>query len=153
MMLVCQNASEVDNGSARALDRALPTGQADAFFDMRQVLRHGDGPGGTRLFAQAAADAGNLAVFAGVFAQVFVGALDDDGVRALVNVDELARAFAHAFAAGDALVLVDLGHAVVVEGDGLKFARVHAQLAADAAVLAVGRRAAAAAAGGVGHLF
>ena len=126
MMLVCQNASEVDNGSARALDRALPTGQADAFFDMRQVLRHGDGPGGTRLFAQAAADAGNLAVFAGVFAQVFVGALDDDGVRALVNVDELARAFAHAGAAGDALAFVHLRHAEVVYLDRVKFAHADA---------------------------
>lgn len=81
-----------------------------------------------------------------------VRAFDDDGVGAFVDADELARAFAHAFAAGDALVLVDLGHAVVVEGDGFKFARVHAQLAADAAVLAVGRGAAAAVAGDEGGL-
>ena len=37
-----------------------------------------------------------------VLAGVFVGALDGDGVRAFVDADELTRAFAHAFAAGDA---------------------------------------------------
>ena len=126
MMLVCQNASEVDDCMPRALDRTLPTGQAEALVDMRQVLRHGDGTGGTCLLAQAAADAGGLTVFAGVFAQVFVGALDDDGVRALVDMDEFARALAHARAAGDALILVHLRHAKVVYLDRVKFAHADA---------------------------
>ena len=126
MMLVCQNASEVDNGSARALDRALPAGQAVIFVDVRKIFTDRDRSGRTDLFTDAAADAGNLAVFAGVFAQVFVGALDDDGVRALVNVDELARAFAHAGAAGDALAFVHLRHAEVVYLDRVKFAHADA---------------------------
>ena len=58
--------------------------------------------------ADAAADTADLAHLPRVLAGVFVGALDDDGVRAFVDADELAWAFAHAFAAGDALVLVDL---------------------------------------------
>lgn len=70
-----------------------------------------------------------------------------------MDADEFARAFAHAFAAGDALVLVDLGHAVFIQGDGLEFAYVHAQLAADAAVLALCRGAAAAIAGDKGRLI
>ena len=126
MMLVCQNASEVDNCVSRALDRALTARQAEALVDMRQVLRHGDGTGGTCLFAQAAADAGDLAVFAGVFAQVFVGALDDDGVRALVDMNEFARAFAHAGTAGDTLAFVHLCHTKAVYLDRVKFAHADA---------------------------
>ena len=114
---------------------------------MRQVFRHGDGTGGTCLFAQAAADAGDLAVFAGVFAQVFVGALDDDRVRALVDMDEFARAFAHAGAAGDTLAFVHLCHTKAVYLDRVKFAHADAKAARDAAVFAICRCAAAAVAG------
>ena len=57
--------------------------------------------------ADAAADAADLAHLPRVLAGVLVGALDDDGVRAFMDADEFARAFTHALAAGDALVLVD----------------------------------------------
>ena len=97
--------------------------------------------------ADAAADAADLAHLPRVLAGVFVGALDDDGVCAFMDADEFARAFTHALAAGDALVLVDLGHAVIVQSNGLESAHVHAQFAADAAVLAVCRGTAAAVAG------
>ena len=124
---------------AGAFDGALAAGEAEGLVDVGEVILHGDGPGGAELLTDAAADAADLAHLSCILAGIPVRAFDDDGVGAFVDADELARAFAHAFAAGDALVLVDLGHAVVVEGDGFKFARVHAQLAADAAVLAVGR--------------
>ena len=148
-----QDAAQIIDRVARTFDRALTAREADGFVDMREVIRHGDGPGGADLLADAAADAADLAHPARVLACVAVGAFDDDGVGACVDADELARAFAHALAAGDALVLVDLGHAVVVEGDGLELADVHAQLAADAAVLTVSRGAAAAVAGDEGRLI
>ena len=87
--------------------------------------------------ADAAADAADLAHLSCILAGIPVRAFDDDGVGAFVDANELARAFTHAFAAGDALVLVDLGHAVIVQSNGLESAHVHAQFAADAAVLEV----------------
>lgn len=66
----------------------------------------------------------------------FVGALDDDGVRAFVDMDEFARAFAHARAAGDALVFVHLRHTEIVDLDCVKFTYADAQPARDAAVFA-----------------
>ena len=85
-------------------------------------------------------------VFPGVFAQILVGAFDDDRVGALVDANELARALAHARAAGDALALIDLRNAEVVDFYRVKFAHAHAQPARHAAVFALCRRAAAAAA-------
>lgn len=148
-----QDAAQIIDRMARTFDRALPAREAVRLVDVREVVRHGDGPGRADLLADAAADAADLAHFARVLARVAVGAFDNDGVGAFVDADELARAFAHALAAGDALVFADLGHAVVVEGDGLKLAHIHAQLAADAAVLAVSRGAAAAVAGDEGRLI
>ena len=137
---------------AGAFDGALAAGQADGLVDVGEIVRHGDRAGRADLLTDAAADAADLAHPPRVLAEVFVGALDGDGVRAFVDADEFARAFAHAFAAGDALVLVDLGHAVFIQGEGLEFAYVHAQLADDAAVLALCRGAAAAVAGDEGRL-
>ena len=77
-----------------ALDRALPAGQAVIFVDVRKIFTDRDRSGRTDLFTDAAADAGNLAVFPGVFAQILVGAFDDDRVGALVDANELARALA-----------------------------------------------------------
>lgn len=138
---------------AGTFDGALAAGQADGLVDMGKIVLHGDRAGRAELLTDAAAYAADLAHLPRVLAGVFIGAFDDDGVCALVNADELARAFAHAFAASDALVLVDLGHTVFVQGDGLEFADIHAQLAADAAVLAVRRSAAAAVAGDEGGLI
>ena len=139
-----QHAAQIIDRVAGAFNGALAAGQADGFVDLREVVRHGDGAGRAELLTDAAADAADLAHLSCILAGIPVRAFDDDGVGAFVDADELARAFAHAFAAGDALVLVDLGHAVVVEGDGFKFARVHAQLAADAALQPLGRPPAAA---------
>lgn len=108
-----------------------------------RLVRHGNRSGRTDLFTDAAADAGNLAVFPGVFAQILVGAFDDDRVGALVDANELARALAHARAAGDALALIDLRNAEVVDFYRVKFAHAHAQPARHAAVFALCRRAAA----------
>ena len=138
---------------AGAFDGALAAGQADGLVDVGEIVRHGDRAGRADLLTDSAADAADLTHPPRVLAGIFVGALDGDGVRAFVDADELTRAFAHAFAAGDALVLVDLGHAVFIQGDGLEFAYVHAQLAADAAVLALCRGAAAAIAGDKGRLI
>ena len=132
---------------AGAFDGALAAGETEGFVDVREVVLHGDGPGGAELLTDAAADAADLAHLSCILAGIPVRAFDDDGVGAFVDADELARAFAHAFAAGDALVLVDLGHAVIVQSNGLESAHVHAQFAADAAVLAVCRGTAAAVAG------
>ena len=87
--LVCQNTAQICNRASRALDRALPAGQAVIFVDVRKIFTDRDRSGRTDLFAHAAADAGNLAVFPGVFAQILVGAFDDDRVGALVDANEL----------------------------------------------------------------
>lgn len=92
---------------AGAFDGALAAGQADGLVDVGEIVRHGDRAGRADLLTDAAADAADLTHPPRVLAGVFVGALDGDGVRAFVDADELTRAFAHAFAAGDALVLVD----------------------------------------------
>ena len=62
-------------------------------------------------------------------------------------MDEFARAFAHASAAGDALVFVHLRHTEIVDLDRVKFAHADAKAARDAAVFARCRCAAAAVAG------
>ena len=98
-----QDAAQVVDGVAGAFDGALAAGEAEGLVDVREVVLHGDGPGGAELLTDAAADAADLAHLSCILAGIPVRAFDDDGVGAFVDADELARAFTHAFAAGDAL--------------------------------------------------
>ena len=118
LSFLCQNPAQIVDCVTGAFDGALAAGQADGLVDVGEIVRHGDRAGRADLLTDAAADAADLTHPPRVLAGIFVGALDDDGVCAFVDADEFARAFAHAFAAGDALVLVDLGHAVLNKGAG-----------------------------------
>ena len=117
-ILGSQHAAGVDDGTAGAVDGTHTAAQALCVVDDGDVVDDLDGAGGTDLLTHAAADAADLADAAGILALVLVGALDNDEVGALVDMDQVLGAVGSALAASDALLLVDLGDAQIVDGDG-----------------------------------
>ena len=117
-ILGSQHAAGVDDGTAGAVDSTHAAAQALCIVDDGDVVDDLDGAGGADLLTHAAADAADLTDAAGVLALVLVGALDNDIVGALVDADQVLGAVGCALAAGDALLLIDLGNAQVVDGDG-----------------------------------
>ena len=147
-ILGSQHAAGVDDGTAGAVDGAHAAAEALCVVDDSDIVHDLDGAGGTNLLTHAAADAADFTDAAGILALVLVGALDNDVVGALVDVDQVLGAVGSALAAGDALLLVDLGNAQIVDGDCAELTGNDTLLAADAAVdaLCVGGLAGAAAA-------
>ena len=111
-----------------------------------------DGAGGADLLADAAADAAGGADCTGILALILVGALDNDKVGALVNLNQVQGACLDAGTTGDALFLIDFGDADVVDGDGTELTCDDTLLAGDAAVgAALGNISVGAAAAVAGH--
>ena len=149
----CPDAQLIHDDVLGTDRHAAAAGQALLLVDDGVVVDHMDGVSGTVLLTQMAADARAGALLAGIDALFLVGTEGHHAVGLQAGADDMPGALPDARTAVDALVLVDLGHAVFIQGDGLEFAYVHAQLAADAAVLALCRGAAAAIAGDKGRLI
>ena len=143
-----QHATGVDDGTAGAVDSAHAAAQALSVVNDSNVVDNLDGAGSADLLAHAAADAADFADAASFLALILVGALDNDVVGALVNADQVLGAVGSALASSDALLLIDLSNAQVVDGDCTELTSDDTLLTADAAVnaLCVGSLAGAAAA-------
>ena len=141
-----QNAAGVDDSTTGAVHCAHAAAEALAVVDDGNVVLNMDCACGTDLLTHAAADAADFADAASILALVLVGALDNDVVGTFVDVDQILGAVGSALAAGNALVLIDLGNAQVVDENCVKLTSDDALLAADAAVDALSVRGLAGAA-------
>ena len=129
-----QNATGVDDGTTGAVDGTHAAAQALCIVDNSNIIDDLDCAGSTDLLTHTAADAADFADAASILALVLVGALDNDVVSALVDVDQILGAVGSALAAGNALCFVDLGNAQVVDVDCVELTSDDALLTADAAV-------------------
>ena len=129
-----QNATGVDDGTTGAVDGTHAAAQALSIINDGDIIDDLDGTCGTDLLTHAAADAADFTDATSILALVLVGALDNDVVGTLVDVDQILGAVGSALAAGNALCLVDLGNAQVVDVDCVKLTGDDALLTADAAV-------------------
>ena len=148
LILAGQHTAHVLDGTAGAGHSAHTAAETLGIIDDSHIVNHLDGTGSTDLLAHATADTADFTHSTGVFALVVVGALDHDVVCHFVDADQVLGAVGDALAAGDALILIDLGDAQVVDGDSTELTSDDTLLAADAAVdaLGVGSLAGAAAA-------
>lgn len=71
-MLGREEGADIDDGVARALDRALAAAQAEALVDFGEIVLHRDGTGRAGLGTEAAGDAADLAHLAGELPGVMV---------------------------------------------------------------------------------
>ena len=129
-----QNAAGVDDGTTGAVHCTHTAAEALAVVDDGNIVLNMDCACGTDLLTHTAADAADFADAASILALVLVGALDNDVVGDFVDVDQILGAVGSALAAGNALVLIDLGNAQVVDKDCVELTSDDALLAADAAV-------------------
>ncbi len=122
---------------ARTFYRTLTAGQTIPFIDHRQIVCHLNGAGRTNLFADAAADAGQLTLRASILAKCLIGAFDCHTVGTVMQANDLLRAFPHTGTTGDALILVYFRHTMFIEGNGAEFTSIYASAAADATIRAI----------------
>lgn len=138
--LLRDDAEAVPDGVTGTHVAAGAAAQALVIVDDRPELHHMDGIGGTLLHAQAAADAADIAHGPGpgfggrVEALVPVGAQHRYAVLCPPQVDEPPGTLPGAGPAADALLLVHLGAAQVIDLHGAEPAGLHAGPAGHAAI-------------------
>ena len=129
-----QDASLVVDDLAGACHGASAAGQALVGENKGTVFRYLDSTGGAGLFAQATADAGNVAYMEAT--GILIGTEDNNGVGLYTEVDNTLGAGTVASTATDALALVNLGNTVGVDIDGTETAHIDTGAATGTAVLA-----------------
>lgn len=124
------------NDMSWAFYRAHAAAQAIFFVDNSTIILYLNGSGCTGAFADAAADAADLAFLTGLSTLILIGAFYGDVVRTFMDMNDLLRTGANAHAAGNAFFFIDFSNTAVVDGNCAELANGNTGLTGEAAVAA-----------------
>ena len=131
-----KDAAKIMNDMSWTFYRAHAAAQAVFFVDNSTIILYLNGSGCAGSFADAAADAADLALLTGLSTFILIGAFYGDVVCTFMDMNDLLWAGTNAHAAGNAFFFINLGNTTIVDGNCTKLTNGYAGLAGEAAIAA-----------------